>query len=201
MRARGPSVWGQLDVAATSIEAAASLLELRRSVARNITAAIKCLLEAQDAIELGASSLAVQLELVSAGLWAGAAENEIKDWQSRQIDGDVPQARELRAFPRFNLKSPIRLRPELLLTRSEHVQVPIKGSTVNISRGGALAQVDQGILQSGRYRVQFLALRGHGGHDGLWGTVRRSRATDAGWFIGIEFEQHLQDLPDFPPGC
>ncbi len=187
----------QLHEAIASVERARSLLELRRSVSRNIRSAIRCLLAAHEKLENGEPLTVVELELVSAGLWAGAAEHDVKSHDG--LGGEnADLISELRAFPRFRVQRPLELEPDQLLTATEGPLVPIIGSTVNLSRGGLLAHVDQGILSKGRYLV-YLLERGDGANseDGTWGTVRRSRSREEGWEIGIEFEQPLSDLKEF----
>ncbi len=186
----------QLREAIDSVERARSLLQLRRSVARNIRSAIRCLLAAHEKLENGEPLTVVELELVSAGLWAGAAEHDVKSHDS--LGGEnADLISELRAFPRFRVQRPLELEPDQLLIATEGPRVPIIGSTINLSRGGLLAYVDQGILSKGRYLVH-LAERGDGANeDGTWGTVRRSRFCEEGWEIGIEFEQPLSDLKEF----
>lgn len=186
----------QLHEAIASVERARSLLELRRSVARNIRSAIRCLLAANEKLENGEPLTVVELELVSAGLWTGAAEHDVKSHDS--LGGEnADLLSELRVFPRFRVERPLELEPDQLLTATEGPRVPIIGSTVNLSRGGLFAYVDQGILSRGRYLVH-LAERGNGAtEDGTWGTVRRSRSSDRGWEVGIEFEHPLSGLKEF----
>jgi hypothetical protein len=191
-----PAAEVQLHEAIASVERARSLLELRRTVSRNIRSAIRCLLAAHEKLENGEPLTVVELELVSASLWSGAAEHDVKSHGNLGGDNADPIS-ELRAFPRFRVKRPLELEPDQLLTATEGPRVPIIGSTVNLSRGGLLAYVDQGILSKGRYLVHLARQEDGAGEDGAWGTVRRSRSREEGWEIGIEFEQPLADLKEF----
>lgn len=186
----------QLHEAIASVERARSLLELRRSVSRNIRSAIRCLLAAHEKLESGEPLTVVELELVSAGLWTGAAEHDVKS-HDRLGGENADLISELRAFPRFRVRRPLELEPDQLLTATEGPRVPIVGSTINLSRGGLLAYVDQGILSKGRYLVYLIGGGEGANEDGTWGTVRRSRSHEEGWEIGIEFEQPLSDLKEF----
>jgi hypothetical protein len=186
----------QLHEAIARVERARSLLELRRSVTRNIRSAIRCLLAASEKMENGEPLTAVELELVSAGLWTGAAEHEVKHHEG--VGGDKADlGAELRAFPRFRVQRQLQLEPDQILTATLGPRVPITGSTINLSRGGLLAFVDQGILSRGRYLVQLVEGLEGTTEDGKWGTVRRSRSHGDGWEVGIEFEQPLADLKRF----
>lgn len=186
----------RLHEAIARVERARSLLDLRRSVARNIRSAIRCLLAASEKLENGEPLTAVELELVSAGLWAGAAEHEVKHHCDPEGQRRHPGA-ELRAFPRFRVSRPLELEPDQILTATVGPSVPITGSTINLSRGGLLAFVDQGILSRGRYLVHLVRGLNSSGQDGTWGNVRRSRSRADGWEVGIEFEHPLSDLKEF----
>ena len=65
---------------------------------------------------------------------------------------------------------------------------------MNLSRGGMLAKIDQRILRHGRYLIRFLEVGGAIQPSVTWGAVRRSRARDRGWEVGIEFDDPLETL-------
>ncbi len=77
---------------------------------------------------------------------------------------------------------------------SDLTQLPISGVTLNVSRGGMLAEIDQGILRHGRYLIRFLGAGPNLRPEIMWGRVRRSRAADSGWEVGIEFDSPLEIL-------
>lgn len=172
---------------------ARAFLELRHSMGKNIRAAIRCLLQAQEVLDSEGLTAEIPLELVSASLWTEAAEQGVRSWTDEEQMGKPGAKRERRAYPRVPITLPIQLEPDLLLTAETGFHLPIEGETVNVSRGGLLARVDHGILESGRYRVHFLG----NGSPVLWGTVRRARAVDDTWEAGIEFAAPLADLKDF----
>jgi hypothetical protein len=57
-----------------------------------------------------------------------------------------------------------------------------------------LAQIDQGTLRHGRYLIRFLGAGKNVRPEIMWGQVRRSRAADDGWEVGIEFDSPLEIL-------
>jgi hypothetical protein len=57
-----------------------------------------------------------------------------------------------------------------------------------------LARIDQGILRHGRYLIRFLEAGRVIQPSVTWGAVRRSRARDRGWEVGIEFDDPLDSL-------
>ena len=70
---------------AASIEAARSLLHLRKTVGRSLRVAIRCLLEAQEKIELEGPSPAARLDFLEAIRLVGAVEQELKGVTPAQI--------------------------------------------------------------------------------------------------------------------
>ena len=74
-----------LEEASASIEAARSLLHLRKTVGRSLRVAIRCLLEAQEKIELEGPSPAARLDLLEAIRLVGTVEQELKGVTPAQI--------------------------------------------------------------------------------------------------------------------
>lgn len=100
-----------------------------------------------------------------------------------------------RTFDRLAATYPIQLQPPYNgLSNSDLTQLPIGGITLNVGRGGMLAQIDQGILRHGRYMIRFIGAGQNVRPDIMWGRVRRSRAADTGWEVGIEFDCPLDIL-------
>ena len=85
----------------------------------------------------------------------------------------------------------IQLEPEHRAHRQDIAALPLNGTTVNMSRGGMLAKIDRGILRHGRYLIRFLEASGAIRPEITWGAVRRSRARNRGWEVGIEFDDPL----------
>ena len=184
-----------LDRAAASLEAARELLKLKVSIGRSLRAAIRCLLEAQEKLENDGPTASVRLDLLEAIRMVGAAEQEMKGWEvEAPQEEESIDAQNRRAFPRRDLSCAIQLEPELPSAATDITQLPISGMTLNMSRGGMLAKIDQGTLRHGRYLVRFLRAGGNIQPEIMWGAVRRSRARNAGWELGIEFDDPLHIL-------
>jgi len=198
-----------LEEASASIEAARSLLHLRKSVGRSLRIAIRCLLEAQEKIELEGPSPAARLDLLEAIRLVGTVEQELKNVTPEQIVeqagafsaprdtllGDpLADADNRRAFHRLPAEFSIELEPEHRTGRSDLTTLPLNGVTLNVSKGGMLAKIDQGILRHGRYLIRFLKVGGSVSPEITWGAVRRSRARNRGWEVGIEFDDPLDKL-------
>lgn len=187
-----------LEQASSSLESARALLSLRKTVGRDLRVAIRCLLEAQEKIEVEGPSTAARLDLLEAIRLIGAVEQELK--------GDVPAAlfnrdthieadsQNRRAYQRLPAHFQIQLEPEHHAQRQDIAGLPLNGTTVNVSRGGMLARIDQGILRHGRYLIRFLEAEGAIQPAVTWGAVRRSRARNRGWEVGIEFDDPLEDI-------
>jgi len=192
-----------LERATNSLETARALLALRKTVGRNVRVAIRCLLEAQDKIETEGPSTAARLDLLEAIRLIGAVEQELKESvpaparhreaarhsQARQAEIDEQNRR---AFMRLPANFQIQLEPEHRAQRQDIAALPLNGMTVNVSRGGMLAKIDQGILRHGRYLIRFLEASGAIEPAVTWGAVRRSRARNKGWEVGIEFDDPLE---------
>ncbi len=101
---------------------------------------------------------------------------------------DHPNRRAFRRMPAHYL---VQLEPEHRASRQDIAGLPLNGTTVNMSRGGMLATIEQGILRHGRYRIRFLEATGAIRPEITWGAVRRSRARNRGWEVGIEFDDPL----------
>ena len=187
-----------LEEATATLESARALLSLRKTVGRNLRLAVRCLLEAQEKIEVEGPSTAARLDLLEAIRLIGAVEQELKSNVPGSASDGVtaietdPQNR--RAFQRLPANFQIQLEPEHRAQRQDIGALPLNGTTVNVSRGGMLAKIDQGILRHGRYLIRFLEAGGAIQPVVTWGAVRRSRARNRGWEVGIEFEDPLEDI-------
>jgi len=194
-----------LEQATASLESARALLGLRKTVGRNLRVAIRCLLEAQEKIETEGPSTAARLDLLEAIRLIGTVEQELKENlpnTSTRARGEMPEYHEpedaehdnRRAFQRLPANFQIQLEPEHRANRQDIAALPLNGTTVNVSRGGMLAKIDQGILRHGRYLIRFLEASGAIEPEVTWGAVRRSRARNKGWEVGIEFDDPLEDI-------
>lgn len=70
------------------------------------------------------------------------------------------------------------------------------GSTLNVSRGGLLARVDQPIPLTSRCSVLFETGRPDRSSSEIDGKVVRSEQSPDGWFVAIEFARPLEQLPE-----
>ncbi|MGD8817601.1 MAG: PilZ domain-containing protein [Acidobacteriota bacterium] len=188
-----------LSQATASLEAARAILSLRKTVGRNLRIAIRSLLEAQERIETEGPSTAARLDLLEAIRLIGAVEQEIKsNLPSAPVDttrdDEVESPQNRRAYQRLPARLQIQLEPETRTHRQDISALPLHGTTVNVSRGGMLAKIDQGILRHGRYLIRFLEASGAIQPEVIWGAVRRSRARNKGWEVGIEFDDPLEDI-------
>ena len=183
-----------LDEASTAIEAARSLLKLRQTVGRNLRVAVRCLLDAQEKLEAEGPTAATRLDLLEAIRLVGVVEQELKG----SVPGETPDLGagppNRRAYLRMSVTYPVQLEPEHRAAQSDVTRIPISGITLNVSKGGMLAQIDQGILRHGRYLVRFLKAGSSVQPEVIWGAVRRSRARNRGWEVGIQFDDPLHVL-------
>jgi hypothetical protein len=109
--------------------------------------------------------------------------------------GVEEQTSNRRAYRRLSAGYPIQLQPPYNgFSNSDLTQLPISGITLNLCRGGMLAQIEQGTLRHGRYLIRFLGAGENVRPEIMWGRVRRSRAADGTWQVGIEFDSPLERL-------
>jgi hypothetical protein len=112
-----------------------------------------------------------------------------------RAEGGEEQSPNRRAHSRLSAGYPIQLQPPYNgFSNSDLTQLPISGITLNLCRGGMLAQIDQGTLRHGRYLIRFLGAGENVRPEIMWGRVRRSRAADGTWEVGIEFDSPLERL-------
>ena len=187
-----------LEEASASLESARALLSLRKTVGRNLRVAIRCLLEAQEKIEVEGPSTAARLSLLEAIRLIGAVEQELKEAEPTVLAAGVTDIevdpKNRRVYQRLPANVEIQLEPEHRAHRQDLAALPLNGMTVNLSRGGMLAKIDQGILRHGRYLIRFLEASGAIQPSVTWGAVRRSKAGNRGWEVGFEFDDPLEML-------
>jgi hypothetical protein len=218
-----------LEEATASLQSARALLSIRKAVGRNLRVAIRCLLEAQERIEVEGPTTASRLDLLEAIRLIGVVEQDLKsqargtahepdpepEFEPEPEPDPIPAAPPVRtpppspapppvrsarksvehpnrrAFQRLPAHYVVQLEPEHRASRQDIAGLPLNGTTVNVSRGGMLATIEQGILRHGRYRIRFLEASGTIRPEITWGAVRRSRARNRGWEVGIEFDDPL----------
>ena len=142
--------------------------------------------------------MAARLDLLEAIRLIGAVEQELKgDVPAPLFDRDTPieaDSKNRRAYQRLPAHFQVQLEAQHSTQRQDFAGLLISGLTVNLSRGGMLAKIDQGILRHGRYLIRFLEAGGAIQPAFTLGAVRRSRARNKGWEVGIEFDDPLEDI-------
>ena len=188
----------RLEEASVSLESVRALLSLRKTVGRNLRVAIRCLLDAHGKIEVQGPSTSARLDLLEAIRLIGVVEQKLKSGEpSVLVAGvtDIETDREnRRAYMRLPAHVEVQLEPEHRTHRQDFAALPLDALMVNLSRGGMLARIDQGILRHGRYLIRFLEAGRAIQPSATWGAVRRSRARERGWEVGIEFDDPLDSL-------
>ena len=188
----------RLEEASDCLESVRALLSLRKTVGRSLRVAIRCLFDAQEKIEVDGPSTEARLNLLEAIRLISVVEQELKGIEPtglrEKVTGIEADPENRRAYRRLPAKVQIQLAPERHAHRQDFAALPLDGLTMNLSRGGMLAKIDQGILRHGRYLIRFLEVSGSIQPSVTWGSVRRSRASDRGWEVGIEFDDPLETL-------
>ena len=188
----------RLEEASNSLESVRALLSLRKTVGHNLRVAIRCLLDAHEKIEVEGPSTGARLNLLEAIRRIGIVEQELKDVEPTVLRAGVAKietdSENRRAYTRLPANVQIELEPEHRAHRRDLATLPLDGLTVNLSRGGMLAKIDQDVLRHGRYVIRFLEVSGAIQPSVTCGSVRRSRARDRGWEVGIEFDEPLETL-------
>jgi len=188
----------RLEEASVSLESVRALLSLRKTVGRNLRVAIRCLLDAHGKIEVQGPSTEARLDLLEAIRLIGVVEQKLKSVEPTVLVAgvtDIGTDRDnRRAFTRLLARVQVQLEPEHRTHRQDFAALPLDGLTMNLSRGGMLARIDQGILRHGRYLVRFLEAGRSIQPSVTWGAVRRSRARNRGWEVGVEFDDPLDLL-------
>lgn len=186
----------RLEDALACLELIRASLSLRKTVGRDLRTAIRCLLEAHEKIEVQGPSTAARLDLLEAIRLIGDVDQEVKGIEPMVRPGvtDVETGpRERRAYMRLPANVQIQLEPERA-DRQHVAALTLNGITVNLSRGGMLATVEQRILRDSRYLIRFLETSGALEPSVTWGAVRRSQPGQRVWELGIEFDDPLQQL-------
>jgi hypothetical protein len=101
---------------------------------------------------------------------------------------------ERRQYERVKVSKPVKLEAILRGRFIDIMRLEMSGVTIDMSRGGFLANVDQSISPGVRCRVDLEA--GDSGEvpDSLWGRVRRSSMGKRGFVIALEFDEPLKAM-------
>ena len=74
------------------------------------------------------------------------------------------------------------------------MRLEMSGVTVDMSKGGILATVDQSISPGVRCRVDLTPTEGEGPTESLWGRVRRTNVGKNGFVVALEFDEPVKAL-------
>jgi hypothetical protein len=99
-----------------------------------------------------------------------------------------------RQYERVKVSKPVKLEAILRGRFIDIMRLEMSGVTIDMSRGGFLANVDQSISPGVRCRVDLEAGEGGEEPDSLWGRVRRSSMARKGFVIALEFDEPLKAM-------
>lgn len=95
---------------------------------------------------------------------------------------------------------PVVIQIELHGYDAEDRRFQCSGRTVNMSRGGLLAQVDRKVESGTRCLAHFPSAAGRLGRTMVYGVVGRVRETPAGCEVALTFDNPLLQV-ELPPGA
>ena len=101
-----------------------------------------------------------------------------------------------RTFARFSVSRPVCFEVELLGSQVLVGRFDSKGTVINVSRRGMLAEVDRLLAVGTDCVVSLVRTEGIDWPKALRGRVRRSTMGRSGWEIGVEFDSfmHLETI-------
>jgi len=98
-----------------------------------------------------------------------------------------------RQFERVRVTAPVKLEATLKGRFIDILSLELEGVTVDMSRGGVLAEVDQSITPGVRCRIKIEAEDGHGDARSFFGRVRRTfQGKRDGYLVALEFDEPLK---------
>jgi len=99
-----------------------------------------------------------------------------------------------RQYERVKVSKPVKLEAILRGRFIDIMRLEMSGVTIDMSRGGFLANVDQSISPGVRCRVDLQQREGGGEPESLWGRVRRSSMGKKGFIVALEFDEPLKAM-------
>ena len=99
-----------------------------------------------------------------------------------------------RQYERIKVSKPVKLEAILRGRFIDIMRLEMSGVTIDMSRGGFLANVDQSISPGVRCRVDLQQREGGGEPESLWGRVRRSSMGKRGFIVALEFDEPLKAM-------
>ncbi len=108
--------------------------------------------------------------------------------QSNEQDDDRRQ------YERVRVSKPVKLEAILRGRFIDIMRLEMSGVTIDVSRGGFLANVDQSISPGVRCRVDLQESESDGEPESLWGRVRRASMGNKGFVVALEFDEPLKAM-------
>lgn len=103
------------------------------------------------------------------------------------------QTENRRQFERVRVTAPVKLEATLKGRFIDILSLELTGVTVDMSRGGVLAKVDQSITPGVRCRIEIEPKDGKGEPRSFYGRVRRSfQGNRSGYLVALEFDEPLK---------
>ena len=99
-----------------------------------------------------------------------------------------------RQFERVKISKPVKLEAILRGRFIDIMRLEMSGVTIDVSRGGFLANVDQSISPGVRCRVDLQESKTGGEPESLWGRVRRASMGKKGFIVALEFDEPMRAM-------
>ena len=107
---------------------------------------------------------------------------------------DEASADNRRRYERVRVTKPLKLEATLRGRFIDIMRIEMTGVTIDMSKGGILANVDQSISPGVRCRVDLTAKDGSGPTETLWARVRRTDMSKNGFVVALEFDEPVKAL-------
>jgi len=104
------------------------------------------------------------------------------------------QEDDRRQYERVKVSKPVKLEAILRGRFIDIMRLEMSGVTIDMSRGGFLANVDQSISPGVRCRVDIQGKKDGDEPESLWGRVRRSSMGKRGFIVALEFDEPLKAM-------
>ena len=99
-----------------------------------------------------------------------------------------------RQYERVKLSKPVKMEAVLRGRFIDIMRLEMSGVTIDVSRGGLLANLDQSISPGVRCRVDLQESESGGEPESLWGRVRRASMGKKGFVVALEFDEPLKAM-------
>lgn len=102
------------------------------------------------------------------------------------------QQDDRRQYERVKVSKPVKMEATLRGRFIDIMRLEMTGVTIDMSRGGFLANVDQSVSPGVRCRVDLESSEGDGETESLYGRVRRASVGRNGFIVALEFDEPLR---------